>query len=412
MNLEASEQGRKDDGHEPLLGLAALMRMIFSGVDLTPLATRLIERQTQHPDDANALMDLSTIVQLWMNRKLALATQAQALAMQQLYRLPAPKGDAGVRLLALMAPGDLMANTPLDLLLEDSDVALDMLYLSPDLPVPPALPDHDLLFVAVGESDQNRPLLKELETVMKSWPRPVLNRPERIVHLARDTVCTQLATAPGVVMPITVRIGRQALERIGRDELAMPGVIGDGDFPVIVRPIDSHAGQGLIKAEHPSAIADYLQTMTQDEFYVSRFVDYRGTDARFRKYRVVLIEGRPFACHMGISENWMIHYLNAGMHESADKRAEEERFMASFDEDFGRRHEQAFAAIDERIGLDYLVVDCAETHDGKLLVFELDSGAVVHALDPIDVFPYKRPQMQKVFSAFREMLAKAMTPSP
>jgi hypothetical protein len=163
-----------------------------------------------------------------------------------------------------------------------------------------------------------------------------------------------------------------------------------------------------MKIDAPQALAEYLRTMPESEFHISPFVDYRGADGLFRKYRVVLIDGRPFAGHMGISDHWMIHYLNSGMSESAAKRAQEERFMRSFDEDFALRHADAFAAITERIGLDYLVIDCAETSDGKLLVFELDPGAVVHSMDPVDLFPYKQAQMQKVFRAFREMLSDAI----
>jgi hypothetical protein len=44
-----------------------------------------------------------------------------------------------------------------------------------------------------------------------------------------------------------------------------------------------------------------------------------------------------------------------------------------------------------------------------LLIFEVDSGAVVHSMDPIAVFPYKQPQMRKIFAAFRELLVKATT---
>jgi hypothetical protein len=111
---------------------------------------------------------------------------------------------------------------------------------------------------------------------------------------------------------------------------------------------------------------------------------------------------------MAISSHWMIHYLNAGMFESAEKRAEEERFMAHFDEDFAIRHQDAFRAIYERMGLDYLGIDCGETAEGKLLVFEIDGSMVIHAIDPIDVFPYKQPQMHKVFAAFHEMLGNAI----
>ena len=392
----------------PLIGLAALMRMAYSGADLTPLGAQLIERAERNPLDANALMDLSTVLQLKGNREVAMTMQDQALQIQQLYQAPCTSGTPAIRLLALMGQGDLMANTPLEFLVEDSDIALDMLYIGAGLPAPAELPEHDVLFVAIGESDENLPLLAEIEGVVKEWPRPVLNSPERIACLSRDGACARLKSAPGLIMPITVRVARQTLERVGRGKLAIAAVLDDGSFPIIVRPVDSHAGQGLAKLEEPAAVAAYLQAMPENEFYISRFVDYRGADGLFRKYRIVLIDGRPFVSHMAISQRWMIHYLNAGMSDSAEKRAEEERFMASFDEDFARRHAEAFRAINEAIGLDYLGIDCGETRDGALLIFEVDSNMIVHAIDPVDVFPYKQPQMRKVFAAFRAMLAKAM----
>jgi len=400
-----------EDVHEPLIGLAALMRMAFSGGDLAPLGAQLIARAEHDPNDANALMDLSTVLQLRGNRETALGVQTQALEIQQLYRAPTAGGQAHdqakLRLLAIMGPGDLMANSPLEFLLEDADVALDLLYVAPGLPLPPSLPDHDVLFVAIAQSDKNLPLLSAIESAIKSWPRPVLNMPDRIAWMSRDGACALLKSVPGVVMPVTARISRQTLEQISHETLSITTVLEDGDFPIIVRPVDSHAGQGLEKIEHPVALADYLKTAPNSEFYVAHFVDYRSPDGQFRKYRIMLIDGRPFVSHMAISDHWMIHYLNAGMADSAEKRGEEARFMAAFDMGFARRHEQAFRAINERVGLDYLGIDCGETPDGQLLIFEIDSCMIVHAIDPIDVFPYKQPQMQKVFSAFREMLFNA-----
>jgi hypothetical protein len=78
--------------------------------------------------------------------------------------------------------------------------------------------------------------------------------------------------------------------------------------------------------------------------------------------------------------------------------------MADFDADFAVRHASALRAIAERVDLDYLPFDCAETRDGKLLIFETGTNMVVHAMDPPDLFPYKRPQMEKVFGAFATML--------
>jgi hypothetical protein len=107
---------------------------------------------------------------------------------------------------------------------------------------------------------------------------------------------------------------------------------------------------------------------------------------------------------MAIADRWDIWYLNAGMSQSAAKRLEEEAFMRSFDIGFARRHATALAGVAERIGLDYFTVDCAETKGGSLLIFEADNTAVVHDMDPPDVFPYKQPQMRKIFHAFAAML--------
>lgn len=391
-----------------LIGQATLMSLAYAGADLAPFGRRLQARA--EADDANAWLDLSTILQLTDRRDLALAAQAQALALRSLYRLPAASGMARIRLLALLAPGDFTTNAPLDFLLEDSDVALDMLYVGPDLPWPAALPAHDVLFVAIGESARTQPQLAKLAPVVADWPKPVLNRPEMIARSARDRACRLLAGMPDLLMPITVGLKRAALA--AADESALARLLGSSGsaavFPLIVRPLDTHAGKGLARLDGVEAIAAYLQATPGDAFFISPFVDYRSADGAYRKFRVVLIAGRPYAVHMAISAHWIVHYLNAGMNEDADKQREEARFMADFDADFGRRHAQALRCVAERLDLDYLVIDCAETADGRLLVFEVDTGAVVHLMDSADVFPYKPAQMRKVFAAFREMLAQAI----
>ena len=80
--------------------------------------------------------------------------------------------------------------------------------------------------------------------------------------------------------------------------------------------------------------------------------------------------------------------------------------MSDFDTDFATKHWVALQEIDRRIGLDYYSIDCANTPDGRLLVFELDSGAVVHSMDSVELFPYKAPQMKLVFKAFQQMLRR------
>jgi len=183
-------------------------------------------------------------------------------------------------------------------------------------------------------------------------------------------------------------------------------IAGDLAFPIIIRPRGSHAGVGLDKAGDAIELSLYLDERDEQEFFMARFVDYASEDGLFRKYRVVFVDGQPYACHMAIASRWDIWYLNAGMGASEEKRREEATFMQTFDIGFGRRHRTALAAIAERVGLDYFIIDCAETKDGALLVFEADNTAVVHDMDHADIFPYKSPQMQKVFSAFAAMLER------
>src|ERR1044072_1838157 len=86
------------DDMEPFIGLAPLMRQAFSGVDLKPLGAKFIEQATNRPDDPHVLMNLATVLFLTGNRELALATQMEALQLQQLYHLPA-SGREKLRLL-------------------------------------------------------------------------------------------------------------------------------------------------------------------------------------------------------------------------------------------------------------------------------------------------------------------------
>jgi hypothetical protein len=78
--------------------------------------------------------------------------------------------------------------------------------------------------------------------------------------------------------------------------------------------------------------------------------------------------------------------------------------MRGFDETFAARHGHALARMIERVGLDYFLVDCAENQNGELLIFEADNTAVVHNMDSPELFPYKPPQMRKIFDAFAKML--------
>jgi len=397
--------------YAPLIGAATLMRCAFYHDDLRPIGDMLLARAQANPDDANAWLDASFVLQLLGQRDAGLDIQRHALTIRTLYALPAPARTPTLNLLVLMGPGDFMANTPIEFLLQTTDIAANVQYVSPELPFPEQVPDHDVLFVAIAQSDANVVLLRDVAQMVAGWPRPVVNRPESIAHLSRNGAHAKLEGTTGTVMPRTVRVARATAEQLANGEIDVQALLPGEAFPLIVRPLDSHAGTDLQKVDDAAALRAYLAAQPSHEFYLAPFVDYSGPDGQFRKYRIVLIDGKPFICHLAISSHWMVHYLNAGMDDSAAKRAEEAAGMAGFDDGFAQRHAAALAEIDARIGLPYLGIDCAETRDGRLLIFEVDNAMVVHAMDDPGKYPYKGPAMDKVFRAFEAMLHRAAQPA-
>src|SRR3974390_584139 len=388
------------------IGLARLTKMAFDGADFTPLWNDLAARVQRNSADVSALLDLSYVAQFLGDPGTGATLQSRALVQQVLYRSPCKTGTPRLRLLAFAGPTDIGGNTPVEFLLEDSDVELLTLFVAPGLSLPDPLPAHDIAIVTIPDSAETRPMLDAIDALAPTWPQPILNLPRNIRNLDRDRLFKSLAGVDGLEIPATARVKREDIEDIALSDIVLRDVLEDGAYPLVVRPAGSHAGNGLAKIDTPDAIESYLSARPEDEFFVSRFVDYGSADGQYRKYRVVFVDKKPYACHMAVCTEWKVWYLNADMNGRSEKRAEEARFMREFDSDFACRHRKTLEGIAERIGLDYFAIDCAETADGRLLVFEADNAAIVHNMDPPDIFPYKGPQMRKVFDAFVAMLYK------
>ena len=387
------------------IGLAALMRLAYAGEGLQPVWDHLVARVTADPADAAAMMDMSIVLQLSGERERGLDMQATALELERTYYRPHGRAD-GLRVVAFVVAGDLMANTPLDFLLEGSDIELLLVYVDADGAFPADIPEHNVAFMAVSESPTAAATLRGVASALQGWPTPVINgHPDRVAALTRDGVAAIFAGDTHVLAPPVVQLSRQSLADLGERGVDAATILDGSRFPFVVRPVGSHAGQGLSKLDDAAAVAAYLGERADTEFYLSPFVDYRSADGLYRKLRIVFIGERPFISHLAVSEHWMVHYLNAGMTESADRRADEAALMRDFDNDFADRHAAGFQSLCDKIGLDYFGIDCAETRDGRLLLFEADVAMIVHALDPEPEFSYKKPVMRRLFDAFQQELS-------
>jgi len=395
-----------------ILGNGALIKFASGGGDLKKVFDFFSGRVRQSPEDASLLLDLALLHLIEQRKDHAYRVQAEALKRQQLFRVVGKTGAEIAtrrRVLALVAPGDFMNNAQLEFLVDGSDIGLDVLYVMPDQPLPRELPEHDVVFCAVNESVENIPVLSRLARLLPGWPRPALNAPDKIKGLTRDGIAALFADTPNICSPPVRRVALADLRRLALGEVSLDVLLPGVSFPILARPVDSHCGKNLEKIESPKELTHYLEHLENQnpDFFLAPFMDYRGADGLYRKYRVVLIDRVPFLCHMALSDQWKIHYVNVGMDEDASKRAEEAKAMETFDHDFARRHAAAFENLCQRIGLDYFGIDCSELADGRLLLFEAETAMVIHDMDSPTLYPYKKGQMAKVFAAFRAMIDRA-----
>jgi hypothetical protein len=64
----------------------------------------------------------------------------------------------------------------------------------------------------------------------------------------------------------------------------------------------------------------------------------------------------------------------------------------------------ALHCVADRIGLDYFGVDCGVMPDGRLVVFEIETGMLVHEWDSADMYPYKPAAARSIRSAITDLI--------
>ncbi len=357
------------------------------------------------PDLIEAHLGIFAAAQIAGDLPLALKHQAEALKRQRLYVEPSLAAPSERKVLILLAPGPWAANVPLDFVLDRSRTTLYKLYVLDERAFDDlrSIADYDLVFNAIAESDEARPLLDLAGRLVETQAKPVLNDPCIVHTLSRDGVTARLEDASNVRMAEIRRVTRDdfAPERL-EPFLATAGI----GWPFLIRPVMSQAGIDLAKIDAPADLEGYLGKVAAEAFYISAFVDYRSADGHFRKYRVIFVDGEAYPCHLAISRHWMVHYYNAGMYDNSWMREEESRFLADIRAAFGADQMRALAEIAARIGLEYFGIDCAIMPDGQVFVFEADPAMVVHLMDSAEVFPYKHQYVPRIFKAVMRLLER------
>ncbi|ADV46587.1 ATP-grasp domain-containing protein [Nitratifractor salsuginis] len=222
-----------------------------------------------------------------------------------------------------------------------------------------------LICNSICDPDSNREGLEAAERVIGAYPGVrVVNPPGAVRNSSRERLASLAVGIAGLRVPKTVRIAPLSSAELPEwvEKYGM-------EFPVLFRPVGGQEGRALIRidsAEESGKLEAYA--LDGREFYLSEFVDFRSSDGYYRKYRFFIIAGKILPGHVIYSKHWKIQRDTIAELPPALKR--EAVDFLSFSEEEGVA---SLGVLAEKIGLDFMGVDCSFLADGKILLFEANA---------------------------------------
>jgi glutathione synthase/RimK-type ligase-like ATP-grasp enzyme len=258
------------------------------------------------------------------------------------------------------------------------------------------LPPHDLVLNAVADADRSAPALDRVARIVARSGRPYLNHPDVVRLTSRAALAERAAAIDGIVVPRCVPFARS--------DLTLANLAADGfTFPLLVRSPGFHAGRHFVRILDADDLAPQLATLPGDELFAIAFVDTRGADGRYRKYRVLAIGGVLVPLHLASSRNWKVHYFSADTARHAPSRAAEIAFLEDPLSALGAFVWRGLERLRDVLALDYGGIDFALDADGRVVVFEANASFAIYRPDGAEA-AYRTPAVERAISAVRELI--------
>jgi hypothetical protein len=197
--------------------------------------------------------------------------------------------------------------------------------------------------------------MQRLEAHCDKREIPVINRSEGLLKI-RKSECARWLEDAGVRSPRSQRI---------EDYHAFLRNQGDLEFPLLIREEMSY---GEKRPPYLVRNASELESVPFDELnapFASEFVETRGADGNYRKYRYVAIGKLGIPFHLPICRYWEARCEHRISNEQ--NLAEEEKYLSQADPN----HELFQRAI-QMLGLDYAAIDYSYAKNGEPIVWDVN----------------------------------------
>ncbi len=275
-----------------------------------------------------------------------------------------------------------------------TSIALE--YWDERLPLPP----HDLCFNAIGDADRCRNVLEKAALLPRS--NPWINVPELVLRTGRFTLGQQLASLAGVRVPRMAWLESHSDWSASLRSLQAQAL----DFPLLIRSVGYHGGQFFERVSQVAQLPDILAQLPGSRWLALEYLETRDSAGRFRKFRMMCIDGVLYPIHLAVASQWKVHYFSADLQQDVAARAEESRFLQNPEEYLGSRVMQALQTLATRIGLDYFGIDFGVNDQAEVLLFEANATMVLHPPTDDPQWDYRRPAVQRAIEATRTLFAR------
>ena len=263
---------------------------------------------------------------------------------------------------------------------------------------PLELPPFDVIFNSIADPDRGAAYLDAAAALCGGLDRPVLNPPARIRQTQRDELAAHLGSIPGLVVPATRRVTRDAVVELAAGAPFAP--------PLLIRPTGSHGGEGLARIDRPADLAAYLGVLPNASFFLTDYCDFRSRDGYFRKYRLIFVDRRVYPYHLVIGRDWKLHYWRVDMDEAPWMKREEAAFLADYRTAFPGALADTVERVARALDLDYGGMDCGITADGLVVLFEANANMLVHLTEPHETAPHKHAHVPRIFEAMADLVTR------
>jgi len=203
---------------------------------------------------------------------------------------------------------------------------------------------------------------------------PVVNHPTKAVQTTRDESANLLKDIPGLLVPKTRRFSAA-----GKTREEMVAEIEDQyDYPLITRSLAMQNGIGMTKVDSRAALVEKLASDLPKNFFVTEFVDSRGTNKFYRKIRAAIVNDEIVIVRVDYDTFWNVRGRRAEKRvpfylENTQVLDEEKRICTDPEAELGRPAIQALRAVRDRIPMDVFGLDFNVDADGRLVFYEANA---------------------------------------